>query len=799
MTSRALLLATAVASLAAGAEPDGPVASGYGLGFCLEARDKPQPSLWLALRYHLVPYGWGRMTDYGILPLGEIRAPGASQAVAVAAADRVSRTHRIGGQGAVKVTVSRLTPALLVELEGTSVSLFAGDRGWWTHPQYLAEWRKRVPVSAPRAPRSYAVSDGQSVRCGTLTSEGVTLAGAEKGWLLLWFGQDTWFHSGNTVMEPAKVVPGDAPTLFVFSQPPTLKLAGDDGQGAGGGIVLSFPQPGAKFALLPLYGYRFPAARETQAWAKELPEAMRKRCDEWAARLAEFPTGLNESISADAGADTATIKWSFTHTSIRPGGTRCAPIPPVLELARAEGFPITLSATPADTELFTYCGPYGVVEGAAAVSATIKGTAKYALEALSVKPLPEGAAAVQAELVAGVDKVLAAGHLAPVNLPWKVSYGWGAFHFSSARHLYSAPGQTLSTLARALPFLDPERRAKVLAYLQRERADFPPESIAHLPSDVGARREPWALSEGFIKAETNKLRAQNFHVRTKTIPPQALYDLWSYYAAVGFDKMAADGFTPAEAARRSIEPWLQRGEWATLGWLSWPLDQRDPQYYGSYGWNQAADANRLAVGLIGLARLARAAKDKALEERALAHLARTLAHRFAAGRYASWLYKQRDILPAPDGFSPADDPREAAISESHAVLGYGRNQHGPLPYFSDEEGPYVAMSPELARFFADHLKPQAESFARATAAYYPDAFLTLGTPRRCAEWWHNYPQDSHQIFLVHAWTLGKDGDWLRRHLDVPLTPVGDWYHLDKLVAALQAYRKAEWQDPVSRP
>ena len=630
--SLSLSLLAAIASLATAAAPAEPAASGYGLGFCLEERGKPQPSLWLALRYHLVPYGWGRMTDYGILPLGEIRVPGApSQAAAVVAADRTSRTYRVGGQGAAKVTVSRLTPALLFELDGTSISLFSGDREWWTHPQYLAEWRKRVPVRAPRAPRAYAVSDGRSARCGVLTPDGEALAGAEKSWMLLWFGHDTWFYSGNTMMEPTNVVPGDAPMLFVFSQPPTVKLTGDEGQSADGSVVLSFPQPGARFALLPLYGYRFPAAGETQLWGKELPDAIRKRCDEWAARLAELPAGLHESVSTDAGADTATMKWSFAFTRIRPGGTRCAPIPPLLEVARAEGFPITLSGTPSDTGLLTYCGPYLVMEGAEAASAAITGTAKYALEALSVGLSAEGgAAAVRAELAAEVDRVLAAGHLAPVNLPWKVAYGWGAFHFSSVRHLYSAPGQALSTLARALPFLDPERRAKVLAYLEKERAAFPPESLAHLPSDVGARREPWALSEGFIRTETSKLRAQNFHVRTKTVPPQALYDLWSYYAAAGFDKMAADGFAPDAAALRSIEPWLEREEWATLGWLSWPLDQRDPQYYGSYGWNQVADANRLAVGLIGLARLARVAKDKALEGRALAHLARTLGGRLGA-------------------------------------------------------------------------------------------------------------------------------------------------------------------------
>ncbi len=184
--------------------------------------------------------------------------------------------------------------------------------------------------------------------------------------------------------------------------------------------------------------------------------------------------------------------------------------------------------------------------------------------------------------------------------------------------------------------------------------------------------------------------------------------------------------------------------------------------------------------------------NEAWQRRALAQLARVLTQRFAVAKYTGWLYEQ-DLLAAPKGFSPADDPREVAVSEEHAVLGYGSNQRGPLPYFNDEEGPYTAMVPELARFCAEHLKGQAEDFARATAAYYPDAFLTLGAPRRPAEWWHNYPQDSQQIFLVHAWILGKDGDWLRRHLDVPLVPVGDLDYIDKLVATLGAYGRTTWE------
>jgi hypothetical protein len=709
-------------------------------------------------------------------------------------------TYRLAGQqtdGAVKITVNRLTPAILLELEGTAVTLFAGDKTGWTHPLYQEDWRKRVPVATPCAPRNYAISRGQSVECGTVNPNGVTFAGAEQGWILLWYGHDTWFYTGNTLMAPTRIIPGDGPLLLVCSQPPTIKLTGTQGTGPDGSLVYTFSKPGARMALLPLYGYRLPPAADTQAWTAGLPEEVRKRCDWWATRLSEYPTAVEEGMAYDKASDTVTMKATFTYTSIRSGGQRWAPVPPLLELARQQGFPISLSQPVLDSGLMAYCGPYAGIEKTDGYSASVSGLGKYAWEAPRVKPAPAanaGAAAVQAELTAEVDKILTAGHLAPVNLPWKVSYGWGAFYFSSVRHLYSAPGQTLSVLARAIPFLDAQRQQRVREYLEAERTKFRPEQMAHLPADVGARREAWTVSDSFLKTETNKLRDQNFHVRTKTVPVQALYDLACYYAAVGFDKMARDDFDLEAATARTVKPWFQREDWATLGWRDWPLDQRDPQYYASYGWNQPPDVNRQVAALVGLARLARAANSEQRQSQALMHLAKALVHRYGTGKYAEWLYRQGGILPPPpEGFSPADDPRAATISDAWAFLGYGRNQEGPMPYFNDEEGPYTAMAPELARFFADYLKPQAEGFARAMAAYYPDAFLTLGTSRRCAEWWHNYPQDPHQIFLVHAWILGQKGDWLRRRLDVPLVPVGDLYYIDKLVATLAACGQTTWK------
>ena len=103
------------------------------------------------------------------------------------------------------------------------------------------------------------------------------------------------------------------------------------------------------------------------------------------------------------------------------------------------------------------------------------------------------------------------------------------------------------------------------------------------------------------------------------------------------------------------------------------------------------------------------------------------------------------------------------------------------------------MVPELARFFADHAGGECRKYAEELAIFYPDVFLSYGTPRFCTEWWHNYPQDSWSAFMLHAWVLAKDGDWLRAHLDVPWFKVGDLYHVDKLAETAKAYCGVKWE------
>ncbi|MGA2617223.1 MAG: hypothetical protein ABSF26_06390 [Thermoguttaceae bacterium] len=783
---------------------------GSGLGMCLEKDEKPGSPLRLALRGGKRLGAYWRIEHYQRIVLGEMRGRVASVGVAHGVPDWAQRSYRVG---CVKLNVNRLSPAMLFELEDAdTLTLFAGaktpflmDTKWTPPPEYAKM------VGPPRAPRNYALSDGNTVRLGTLTSQGqpVSLGPAEKGWLLLWYGADAWFLTGATVSQPltgdrVNIAAGDAPMLMVFSRTPTVRLTGDEGMGPEGSLVLTFPKPGAKMVLLPLLGHRLPPAAETKAWSSggSLRKEIIARCDWWAERLAEFPHSVRETARYDAASDAAVFHEQFTFVTVRAGGRRFAPLPPVLELARQRKFPIVVTGTVEQSGLETYCGPYAGVSNAERYEVRIAGLTKYAREAMgqpAVSPpySNPGAGAVEARLKVEIDRVLAAGHLTPFDLPFKTSWYWGNREASQVRLLYSAPGQSLSTLARTLPYLDGPRRQKVLEYMRAERAAFPPETVDHLPYDKGARREVAPLPQYKRLAH---FAAWNFHQRTKTVPAESLYDLACYYQAVGPDRIKSDGVELREVIQRTLEPWFQRIEWATLGWYSWPEDLRDKEYC-SYGWNLIHEVNRYAAACIGLARLARWTNDGELESLALVQLSRSLTHRYALQQYPRWLYSCGGFLLQPEGFDPADDPQCVHLTEKEAILDGGGGwdlDWQTFGRFREVYGPLACMVPEVARFSADYLKPEAEGFAKAVTRYHPDAFLALGTPRNLEEWWHNYPQDAQQIFLCHAWVLGKNGDWLRRRLDVPLVPVGDWYYIDKLVACLHAYSPCGWS-PAGAP
>ncbi len=111
---------------------------GHGLGVCVWAQEAAGAPVRLYVRGGMHPWGWGLVLNDQPIMLGEVQLPGAKDpAVSTVHSDAVSRTYRLaGGQAgpAANLTVNRLSPAIMIELEGRQLDLFAGDKktrwGW---------------------------------------------------------------------------------------------------------------------------------------------------------------------------------------------------------------------------------------------------------------------------------------------------------------------------------------------------------------------------------------------------------------------------------------------------------------------------------------------------------------------------------------------------------------------------------------------------------------------------------------------------------------------------------------------
>ena len=101
-----------------------------GLGACLWATEKPEPALRMYVRGAQVPGPHQKLFAYQPFMTGEIRLAGIKRPqLSTVEAGPVHRTCTLSGpEGAVRVTASRLTPALLFEVDAPAIELFAGDK-----------------------------------------------------------------------------------------------------------------------------------------------------------------------------------------------------------------------------------------------------------------------------------------------------------------------------------------------------------------------------------------------------------------------------------------------------------------------------------------------------------------------------------------------------------------------------------------------------------------------------------------------------------------------------------------------
>lgn len=715
--------------------------------------------------------------------------------------------------------LSRLTPALVVETDGSPITFFTGAKA--PAPRMMANSNGIIPAE-----------DFADIQLG------------DTPWLLVWFGKDAGFQSSRFPYTyngkgwmPTQYVPVDCPILLVFPDP----LA-EVGLAARGGLGVNFENLAnanlledgiARVAVLPLFGDIYPTVKQTEAWAAGLPEDVKAHCEKWAQYLAAVPLTARETYDFDEASDTITITGKIEFLKLRENGVKFAPLPPMAALARAYGFPMKVSGEVARTSALTAIGPCEGLENADSYAIEVPGLLKYVRQTRKVNPQQKEPEELDRVLNSEISKMTQAGHLAPwypaVNV---YGAGYRTYLFLHGTLTWGNPGETLFALGEALPLLDEEARSAALEYMERERNEYPPEGIPILRVEEGARRERWRIDEGEIREillEHNDIiqgksnYPANFFVKHGLIPPQNLYYLSEYERLTG----AGDAVEIWADIRSILDPWFSRQDWASLGWFRWP----NP--VGMFdGFGGVVDANNFFSGLIGAVRIARLAKDAESEKLLLGQLARMAMLRYAMGSYGDYLYDNRFIvLPTATDITvdeyvdycgagaknlwqkPEWQALHFAGSWTGRLISYDfkgkendvrsivkMNEFGV--YFDEVFQQYAGrglvgyrgmVAPELGRFLADFLPDRAREYVNRMAEHMPDWHVALSQTFIGAEFNYLPPEDSYTAFLAHAWILKDKPETLRRLLDVPWMERGDLYYIIKLSETIKAYRGWDWE------
>lgn len=716
----------------------------------------------------------------------------------------------------MRLLVSRLAPALLVQTPAQSVSFFKnqnaeGRMGYMAYP-----------------------ADGKIAVKKMELGENLVEWEHAKPWLLFWLDKP---FSHQRYLAEARGDPRsvNCPVLFLLSEQAELVDADDRMrlQFFGGGKEAEEPR---SIVMLPLFGDDFPPQSVVEGWQKTgLPGEVAERCDWWRNMLGSFPLTVSETCEgSDGQADVVTLNSFFEYIQLWETTGGSAPLPPMLALAMEMGFPVEVKGGALkDSGLVTMFGPFMVVENTESYSLKIAGMGKYALESrFALKP-EAAPSALHAELLAEVGKMISAGHLAPwlpvsrdISGDVESDPTGGAIRWNPV--MWAQPAETLDTLLEALPFLPDAERGRTLEYIKSERRAYPPEKVAFLPYEEGVRRERYYVSQHLLKRVSAEKGPSTFFARNKCLPVDALYTLERYYQAVPDEGDELRALWPE--MKQMLVPYLERADWASLGWSCFSGGigiSADGPGGGTYtanfggapggpdGQGDVFQANEWLKGLIGYIRLCRLLGDKEAEVEAWGLYGKACALRFALGKYNRFL-AGRGLLPDVKNMmgekdypghrlhvaeTPYQNPLfiwEFRDEYDYVAQVCHMNEFTVWPRLALEVKylpPFFrGVCPETGRFFKDLLRPEMERYVARLEENIPEWYTAFCESVLWGDGQNFlFPVEAHQIFLAKAWVCDENPDalaWLR---DVPWVAVGDLYYIAKLCETLYSYAGCEWK------
>jgi hypothetical protein len=318
------------------------------------------------------------------------------------------------------------------------------------------------------------------------------------------------------------------------------------------------------------------------------------------------------------------------------------------------------------------------------------------------------------------------------------------FNGATAMWIFAQPRETFENLAPALPMLDVETRAAALYFLDRELEEFNPLTTPFYPAK-GLRRFPFNAGQ-----ETRKEPAV-----AAISPPMPIFGAYGLWAYAWYGRRTDKVLSRWEAIRKAFAEYQKR-----------PF-----MYQWKYDSDAEAQLNRATNAMIGVARLARLAKDEATAAAARIELARLVAMR----------------LPLED------DPRMVHIVGNGTALAR-----------------YWDLSPEVGRLIRQATNPKRQQmWINLNTHLIPDWYLAwterptglMNPPGDTeqdkreyigGEYFLSNPIFAESQFTAKATVLSEDAGTLARYLDIPWCR-GDLYYIAKATAVLRADTGWRWE------
>ncbi|MBU5690052.1 MAG: family 16 glycosylhydrolase, partial [Candidatus Aenigmatarchaeota archaeon] len=695
----------------------------------------------------------------------------------------------------LRLNISRLTAAMLVNSDSSSVRFFASTSA----PQF-----KYI---------AYQTSSGIVV---SQLSSSLSLSSMSSNWILVWYGRNSNFYStkmpnsyecgvANTYRYQ-----GDIPILFVFSRNPSSASISSER-----GIDLTFSGSAGNVVVMPLFGNDIQRADVTDTWTS-LPSYVVNNITFWSSRLCYYPSSVRESYSYQSTTDTITITENINFVNVC-SGTRFAPIQPFLAIAK-DSVSVSFSGNVIDTKLPTTFGPLMGIENVNSYTWSISGLKKYTDSRIIVQNTNEPSD-LKTKIEQEVNKMISDGHYRP----W-VFQDAIPVHKDRGYIYWDNPGETLAQLTDiAESISDTTVKNNFINYIKSERQNslLQPENvfttnIIQNGQIYGTPRrdyqdtttngyDDWGYSWVY-SASCEGCRKDMFY---KRVPLFNFYSLAKYYELVGTDNLFSQTISRAKTV---LDQDMKEQDWATYYWFS------NSNNFYSTPYPSLVSTRHLA-GTIGYVKLMKMAGDST-ENLGRYVFTRALITKVAMEKYPRYLYKYNlaQLPPTPDwhpkalagswvGFvfnynwrTPNDDARKMAILNQYKTRLFEDNAYFIRDGSAVGTGyliGYTHLVPEVGRILKDYAKDDSLALMKVYTSVTPNWYVAypegiVGNEHGLAQ-----PSDGYQIFLAKAHIEKASAQELEKYIDISWLRAGDLFYINKIAQVIKSYKGYCWSDECS--